>query len=264
MKTENILGMIVGYYLSRFDEDAYRNLGFTTKRQAHLDIGHRLGGKPNSLKNWRDEFEPVHANPRVGWYQRDLQPSRRRVVEALQDLSELEMREVILEILSGQSFLDSDECSVMLAALRPRAKRSSRRPRAYIMRGPTGRRAEEYFVEFHRRTGKPEAGRLRDTRDLGCGYDFAIERKDEQYFVEVKGIASEAGGIVFTGKEWETAQKHGDRYCLVVVSRLATEPELQVIRNPCARLDAKSNVVTTVQVQWIVSDSELRQRFEGV
>ena len=45
MKHENTLALAVTYYLSRFDEQAYRNLGYTHKNKAHSEIGSLLGVK---------------------------------------------------------------------------------------------------------------------------------------------------------------------------------------------------------------------------
>ena len=53
----------------------------------------------------------------------------------------------------------------------------------------------------------PVAGELIDSRDLGCGYDFEIKSKSYQHFIEVKGLASNIGGLLFTNKEWETAKR---------------------------------------------------------
>ena len=36
----------------------------------------------------RDEFDSIHDNPRAGWHQRPLRPSRVKVVELFDDLTE--------------------------------------------------------------------------------------------------------------------------------------------------------------------------------
>ena len=86
MERSHVLGMISGYYLSRCDERAYQSLGFESKAATHIELAQAFGAKPASVRNWRDEFDPVHDNPRRGWDKREMAPSRVRVVEALADV----------------------------------------------------------------------------------------------------------------------------------------------------------------------------------
>ena len=50
MKPENELALIVGYYLSRLDRDAYRELGYKTFTDAVTGIGSILGRLCTKLK----------------------------------------------------------------------------------------------------------------------------------------------------------------------------------------------------------------------
>lgn len=84
MRQDHILGMACGYYLSR-EPDAYRSLGFGTMNATHEALGHALGVPAGSIKNWRDEFDPVHDNGRAGWHKRPMVPSRIRAIELLCD-----------------------------------------------------------------------------------------------------------------------------------------------------------------------------------
>ena len=82
MKESHSLSLIAAYYLSKYDETAYKELGFRSSTMTHIEIGRALGVNPNTVKNMRDEFDPLHDNQRAGWYQRPLRPSRAKVVEA--------------------------------------------------------------------------------------------------------------------------------------------------------------------------------------
>jgi hypothetical protein len=104
----------------------------------------------------RDEFDPLHDNPRVGWYQRPLRPSRAKVVESFQDLSEEEIRDVVLEILTNPEFAASEDFSDVVTPIAKREKKRKGKP-FFIVRGPTGRRAEEHFMEYHAAHGIPES-----------------------------------------------------------------------------------------------------------
>lgn len=98
---------------------------------------------------------------------------------------------------------------------------------------------------------------MQDTRDHGCGYDFAIITKDGVLQVEVKGLDGSSGGITFTSKEWETAESKGDNYYLMIVRNVSSEPEFQLIQNPYNVLSPKKSVFTTAQIRWNVKESEL-------
>ena len=256
MKQNHSLALIVAYYLSKFDKIAYEQLGISLSTETHKEIGRILGVKPNTVKNMRDDFDPFHDNPRVGWYQRPIRPSRAKVVEAFQDLSEEELRDIVLEILTNPEFASSDDFADVVEPISKRGQKRKGRS-IFIVRGPTGRKAEEIYANHHRKTGEPIPGELRDTRDLGCGYDFEIVNGDRHAQVEVKGLDGGAGGIGFTSKEWDVAKKNGDSYFLAIVRNVYEEPTIQIIQNPASVLRPKKAVFTTVQVRWNVADSEL-------
>lgn len=258
MKSNNTRALIVAYYLSKFDTLAYEHLGFHSHMEAHVELGRKLGVNPNSVKNMRDEFDPIHDNPRAGWYQRPLRPSRARVVEAFQNLSEVELRDVVLEILTDAHASSSDELAMLISPIVAEDKKTGRTNAAYIVRGPTGRRAEQFFMEYHSITAEPAAGHLSDTRDDGCGYDFEITNNSASTLVEVKGLDGNTGGISFTSKEWEVATQNGDGYVLAIVRNISGDPDIQFIRNPAKALTATRSVYTIAQVRWNVSGPELR------
>jgi len=87
MTEENHLALIVALFLSKFDTDSYKALGYKSWTQALADIGDRLGVKPNTIKQIREQFDPLFPNSRVGWHQRPLSPTRIRVIEEFGGLS---------------------------------------------------------------------------------------------------------------------------------------------------------------------------------
>jgi hypothetical protein len=255
MKQQNVLATIVAYYLSKFDEVAYANLGYKTKKEAHLDIGRKLNVNPNSVKNRRDEFDPIHSNERVGWHQRDMSPSRKRIVETFQDLSERGLREIAMSILKNQSFIYTETFEIITNQI----QNAETDKKHFHLRGQTGRKAEELYINYHREFGLPQAGNLMDTRDLGCGYDFEIITSTDNFFIEIKGMDKNSSGILFTDKEWSMANKHGDKYYLVIVTFVSGKPEFSIIKNPAARLNPRKNLFTTVQINWSIPNNDLRQ-----
>ncbi len=258
MKQQNVPALIVAYYLSKYDEKAYFNLGYKTKKEAHLDIGKKLNVNPNSVKNRRDEFDPIHGNKRVGWYQRELTSGRKKLVETFQDLSELGLREIVISILRNQSFIDTETFEVITTQI----QNSERDKKPFYLRGQTGRKAEDLFINYQKEFGLPHAGDLIDTRDLGCGYDFEILTSADNFFVEVKGMDKNSSGVLFTDKEWLMANKNGDKYYLVVITFVSGKPEFTIIKNPATKLNPRKNLFTTVQINWSISNNDLSEFFQ--
>ncbi len=70
MEHKNLIGMLAGYYLSRFDKDAYRRFPGDSQSAVHKYLAEQIGVRVSSVKLWRDEFDPIHANSRQGWHKR--------------------------------------------------------------------------------------------------------------------------------------------------------------------------------------------------
>lgn len=253
MEYNNKLALFVAYFLSRFNDEAYKDLGYKTQVEAHRMIGEILKVNPNTIMNMRDEFDPLHGH-RLGWYQRPLAPSRVQVYNALIDLSMQEVSIIVKDILGQGHIVKEDEIAYLTKIIDEKEIGSN-----YILRGPTGKKAEEYFIRYHRDHKKPFAGELIDTRENGCGYDFEIKAEGAKYYIEVKGAANKNTGILFTNKEWETAKKHGDNYYVVFISNLDDTPSLEFIQSPYEKLNPNKNIVKTVQITWTVSDKEIKK-----
>ncbi|MEJ7739045.1 MAG: DUF3883 domain-containing protein [Chitinophagaceae bacterium] len=256
MENNHKLGLYVSYYLSRFDVDAYQNLGFGNQIETHNKIGELLSVNPHTVKNWRDEFDPLFGH-RAGWYQRPMNPSRIRVAQALENLDEFQVRSIAKDILTGKIQEEPDEEEQLLAIASEETKGKS--TQKFILRTPTGKAAEEYFLKHFSENKKPFEGKLIDCRDLGVGYDFRIESGDSKYFIEVKGLSEFIGGVLFTNKEWTVAKSEGDSYFLCVISNVSDQPEIIFIQNPFEKLKPKKNIYTTIQISWSVTQNQLAE-----
>jgi hypothetical protein len=254
MENNHILCLYVSYYLSRFNEEGYNNLGFGNMNETHQKVGEILETNPHTVKNMRDQFDPLHGH-RVGWYQVPLSPSRVKVVQALQDLDEIQIRSIVIDILSGKIKAEPDEEDLLVNIASEESKSNS--PHKFILRAPTGKAAEEYFQKHYSQSYKPVHGKLIDCRDLGVGYDFRIETETEKYFVEVKGLSDFAGGVLFTDKEWSSAKEYGEKYFLCIVSNLSEKAEIAFIQNPADKLNPKKNIYTSIQISWSVTQNQL-------
>jgi len=255
MEINHKLSLYVCYYLARFDKLALVNLGYKNWETAFIDISQKLDVKKHSVRNWRDEFDPLFGY-RAGWHQRPMSPSRINVALALENLEEPEIRSIVKDILSGEIDNDSDNLKHLLEIADDNTEKEGSKP--FVSRGPTGKKAEEFFVEYHRLHNLPLNGELIDTRDLGCGYDFEIKSGAIRHFIEVKGLADNQGGILLTNKEWERAKQERNNYTICIVSNLNKTPEIKFINNPHSKLNPKKNIVQTIQIQWSVSNNELQ------
>lgn len=256
MESNRKLGLYVSYYLSRFDEQAYQNLGFGNQMETHTKLGDLLSVKPKTVQNWRDEFDPLFGH-RAGWYQRPMSPSRIRVAQALENLDEFQVRSIVKDIISGKITEEPDEEEQLLSIASDETQRNS--TQKFILRAPTGRAAEEFFQKHFSENKKPIDGELIDCRDLGVGYDFRIETVAEKYFVDIKGLSEFTGGILFTNKEWATAKEHGEKYFLCVISNLNENAEIIFIQNPTDKLNPKKNIYTSIQISWSVTQYQLAE-----
>jgi hypothetical protein len=219
--------------------------------EAHNEIGKILNVNPHTVKNMRDQFDPIHGF-RVGWYQAPLSPSRVRIVQALENLDESEIRGIVKEILRGKTKEDPEEIDQLLSIATEETK-----SKVFIVRGPTGKAAENYFIEQFRLNKKPVKGELVDCRDLGCGYDFKIKGNDREVLIEVKGLAEISGGILFTDKEWNVAIANKENYILCIVKNVSYSPEMTFIINPSKKLSPNKNIYTVLQINWSVTEKEL-------
>lgn len=251
--TPNKLALVISYYLARFNNDGVSNLGFTSFREVCEETSRRLGVNKNYIKLRRDEFDAIFPW-RVGW-QAPLSRQVVRTVEAFQDLEESDIREIVLKILDDKSYPDSEDAIEISRLLEDDNNKLTRR--RFILRAPTGKKAEDFFIEYHKRHGKPVIGDLKDTRDLGCGYDFEIINNESKCYVEVKGLSAVIGGIVLTDKEWRTALASGNLYYLAIVRNITEMPEISFIQNPAKMLHPKKNIYSTIQVQWSIQTNEL-------
>lgn len=253
MKQANKLALVIAFYLSKFDDRAYEALGFGNQGETHEAIGRQLGVKPNTIKNMRDEFDPLHANKRVGWYQKRLGPSRQLIANAFDEFTELDLEIYVKAILqhSGEGIEDFGVDELY----RKEPKRSDR--------ALTGRSAEEFFIAYHQQFQTPSPGELVDMRHSGKGYDFEILAAGVNLYVEVKGLSDITGGLLLTAKEWEMANRLLERYFLAVVTSVHTQPTIFFIKNPARNLSATPSLIRSIQMQWSISAAQVAKFSSG-
>src|ERR1700682_3054931 len=78
--------ILVGLLLSKYDSLGLKPLGFNNFVEAFNVIGYAMGSKPASIKNYRDEFDPLFPNRRKGWHKRQIRGYCLKVFEEYKSL----------------------------------------------------------------------------------------------------------------------------------------------------------------------------------
>lgn len=249
MEENHKLALIVAYYLSKYDRLALKGLGYSSYQSAYEIVGSILRVKANTIKNMRDEFDPLHDNGRRGWYQRELRPSRLAVVYQCGELSEAALSEVVKDILN-HSLTGGNATSVETVVGLLDDDDQSHVSSYSSARGITGIMAEKVFSDQFERGMLGFTGvRLIDKRYDGVGYDFEAELVPSVVF-EVKGLYGAEGGVTFTDREWDSARRYRDRYVLAVVSNLDSHAMVSLIADPYSKYTPVKSVMRQVAVRW--------------
>ena len=196
--------ILVGLYLSKYDSLGLKRLGFESFVEAFNVLGYAMGSKPASIKNYRDEFDPLFPNRRKGWHKRETRAYCLRVFE--------EYRNLDLQSFTGliESFVGYDEN----AWSQFRGKKKPERESHFAQRLITGLAAERYFESVRPSLSEFSGYTVQNTTSLGCGYDFRLAAEPNQDFlaVEVKGLNGVRGTLSLTPKEHEIATALKDRF----------------------------------------------------
>lgn len=215
--------ILVGLFLSKYDREGLRYLGFETLAEAYNSFGLALGVSPQSIKNYRDEFDPLFPNARRG---------RTRAVRAYclavyHEFGELPLPGYV-QLLRSLVYANPVVAELLEELEDTTAGNSS----SFAKRLITGVAAEQYFRNVHAELPLFQAHQLEDTTALGCGFDFRLVTGQTYFGVEVKGLNALTGTISLTEKEHRVAQRLGDRYVLFVVKNFRDKPFHELVRNP--------------------------------
>jgi hypothetical protein len=239
--------ILAGLYLSKYDSLGLKRLGFDSFVEAFNVIGYALGSKPASIKNYRDEFDPLFPNRRKGWHKRETRNYCMKIFDEYKSLD--------LESFTGlvKSLVGYDENA--WSELQPVGKTGGGSSQ-FAQRLITGLAAEQYFESVHSSLSEFKGYAVQNTTRLGCGYDFRMEPELSKDFlaVEVKGLKDVTGTLSLTPKEHEIAKSLGDRFYLFVVRNFRESPFHEIFRNPLSsRLDFRKKERVTVQVSWLAN-----------
>jgi hypothetical protein len=239
--------VLAGLFLSKYDSLGLKKLGFESFVEAFNVIGYALGAKPMSVKNYRDEFDPLFPNRRRGWHKR---PTRDYCLKVFKEYKDMD-----LETFSGlvKSFVGYDE-NVWSEVETKDAKEDS--DSFFAKRLITGLAAEQYFESVQPGLTEFKDYAVENTTRLGCGYDFRLRAGTKKDFlaVEVKGLKERTGSLSLTPKEYDVAAAMTNRFFLFVVKNFRESPFHEIYQNPLSgalHFDKKERIV--LQVSWQTS-----------
>ena len=238
--------ILVGLYLSKYDSLGVKRLGFDSFVEAFNAFGYAMGSKPASIKNYRDEFDPLFPNKRKGWHKRKTREYCLKVFE--------EYKKIDLDSFTGlvESFVGYDENARSEFQDKKRPSGQSQ----FAQRLITGLAAERYFESVRPTLSEFKGYTSENTTSLGCGYDFRLEASARKHFlaVEVKGLNGVTGNLSLTPKEHETATSLRERFFLFVVKNFRESPFHVIFRNPLSgSLDFRKKERVMVQVSWLAN-----------
>jgi hypothetical protein len=236
--------ILIGLYLSKFDEEALNALGFDGINQAFNALGYSIGVKPASIKNYRDEFDPYFPNPRKGWHKRTLRDYCKKFLDDFSPLKFNDFTELIKSFL-----IQNYEIEKFVEKLEKKDKSESVAKRLI-----TGKSAEEYFKINYQTVNQFRDYELKDTTNMACGFDFKLSQNTNFYCVEVKGLNLNTGSILLTEKEFFVANELKQQYCLFVVMNFTEKPNHQLFFDPLnSQLAFKKTERKVTQINYSTS-----------
>ncbi len=238
--------ILTGLYLSKFDTVGLRQLGFESSTEAFNVIGSALGIPPASVRNYRNEFDPLFPNNRKGWHKRTIRDYCKTIYDKFGKLDIDEFSVLLKKIIYDQSDL-----SILMEEIEGNIGNGDS---SFAKRLITGQAAERYFMEKYQEIDWFGGFEIEDTTKLGCGFDFRMVSADRFYCVEVKGMNEQSGTISLTNKEHAVASLLADKYFLFVVKNFRENPFHEFYQDPInSKLVFRRLAKSIEQISWITN-----------
>lgn len=205
-----------------------------------------MRSRPASIKNYRDEFDPLFPNLRKGWHKRPIRDYCLKVFEEYKSLDLESFTSLV------KSFVGYDENLWSGVQTTEELYESE----SYFARLITGLAAEQYFESVQPALPEFKGYVMENTTRLGCGYDFRLRAETRKDFlaVEVKGLKERAGSLSLTPKEHEVAMVLRDRFFLFVVKNFQESPYHEIFQDPLSgALRFRKSERVTVYVSWLAT-----------
>lgn len=235
--------ILAGLYLSKFDREGLKTFEFDNFTEAFNVIGLALGVQPTSVKNYRDEFDPLFPNNRQGWHKRPTRDYCKAIYDAFGGLNLKDFTALLKQIIYKEHDID-----VLMEEVE---KSQGEKESSFAKRLITGQAAEQYFKIKYKEIEQFKNFEIEDTTKAGCGFDFKLVSSNFFYGIEVKGLNEISGSIALTNKEHSVASFLKERYFLFVVKNFRENPFHEFYQNPLdSRLIFNRTEQKIIQINW--------------
>ncbi len=235
-KNYGILNLI-GYGLSKFNNDFIKEFGFTTKTAFYeYFVENEIAETTGTIKNRMDLFDHFFPNNgRKGWWQKgDAYIHRKLLIDSLFGNENIKGYANIVKLF----LKENHKLKEIFVDVKPIVKSRFKKLQE------TGLEAELYFMNNFNSIDIFKNGIIEDARLFGDGYDFQVSSSDNNsYLAEVKGIRAKKGRFRLTENEYNKALEYKDNYIVTLVLNLNDMPTFLTIENPIKNLTFKERII---------------------
>ncbi len=220
---------LIGYGLSKFNDDFIKEFGFTTKTAFYeYCVLNQIAETVGTVKNRMDLFDHFFPNNgRKGWWQKgNAYIHRKLLIDSLFGNEQVKGYADIVKMYLKENF----NMTGIIVEAKPIVKSMFKKLQK------TGLEAELYFMNNYNEISTFKDGFLEDARLFGDGYDFQITVNQSTYLAEIKGIRKEKGKFRMTEKEYKKALEYKNDYVITLVLNLNDTPTFLPIENPANNL----------------------------
>lgn len=240
-KNYEILNLI-GYGLSKFNDDFIKEFGFSTKEAFYkFCIDNKIANSKGTVKNRMDLFDPYFPeNGRRGWWQKgDAYIHRKILIDSLFGNEDVKGYANIVKLYMKESF---DVQNIKYQA-KPIAKTRFKKLQE------TGLEAELFFMNNYSSIDVFRNGTLEDARLYGDGYDFQVDVASNSYLAEVKGIREKQGRFRLTENEYQKALEYKKDYIITLILNLNDIPRILTIEDPTKNLAFEERIMQSKAIK---------------
>lgn len=227
-KNYEILNLI-GYGLSKFNNDFIKEFGFSTKTAFYdFCVENKIAETIGTVKNRMDLFDHFFPeNGRKGWWQKgDAYIHRKILIDSLFGNENVKGYANIVKLHMKDSFNIKDIEYQAKPITKTRFKKLQE----------TGLEAELFFMNNYNSIGIFQNGTLEDARLYGDGYDFQVNVDHSSFLAEIKGIRANKGKFRLTENEYQKALEYKNSYIVTLILNLNEIPKILTIENPIKNL----------------------------
>lgn len=232
---------LIGYGLSKFDNDFIKEFGFNTKSDFFnyfVKIGIVETG--SVVKNRMDLFDPFFPNNRKGWYQKgNAYIHRKHLIDSLFGNEDVKGFSNIVKLYLKENY----KIKELFVEIKPIVKSRFKKLQE------TGLEAELYFMNNFNEIPSFKNGILEDARLYGDGYDFQINIDEKSFLAEIKGIREKKGKFRLTEKEYITASEYKNDYIITLVLNMNELPMFLTIENPINNLKFEEKIIKSKETR---------------